>query len=49
MPMGIYSAAAGLAAQQSKLDAIANDLANVNTKGYKKGRNGFRDLVYRTA
>jgi flagellar basal-body rod protein FlgG len=46
MPMGIYSAAAGLAAQQSQLDALANDLANVNTTGYKKERTGFRDLVY---
>jgi flagellar basal-body rod protein FlgG len=46
MPMGIYSAAAGMAAQQQQLDALANDLANVNTNGYKKGRNDFRDLVY---
>ena len=46
MPMGIYSAAAGLAAQQQHLDAIANDLSNVNTTAYKKERTGFRDLVY---
>jgi flagellar basal-body rod protein FlgG len=46
MPMGIYSAAAGMAAQQQQLDSIANDLANVNTTGYKKERTGFRDLVY---
>jgi flagellar basal-body rod protein FlgG len=46
MPEGIYSAAAGMAAQQAQLDSVANDLANVNTDGYKKGRLGFRDLVY---
>jgi len=40
------SAAAGMAAQQQKLDATANDLANTNTTGYKHQRVGFRDLVY---
>src|SRR6185437_11568955 len=48
MPNGIYSAAAGMAAQQSRLDAIANDLANANTVGYKAERIGFRDLLYGT-
>jgi flagellar basal-body rod protein FlgG len=46
MPNGIYSAAAGMAAQQTRIDAIANDLANTNTTGYKHERVGFRDLVY---
>src|SRR3954447_7111424 len=46
MPNGIYSAAAGMAAQQSRLDAIANDLANSSTTGYKSQRVGFRDLLY---
>lgn len=46
MPNGIYSAAAGMAAQQSRLDAIANDLANSSTAGYKSQRIGFRDLLY---
>ena len=46
MPEGIYAAAAGMAADQARLDAVANDLANVNTDGYKKQRLGFRDLVY---
>ncbi|MGH2947432.1 MAG: flagellar hook-basal body protein [Solirubrobacteraceae bacterium] len=40
------SAAAGMAAQQQRLDAVANDLANANTTGYKHQRVGFRDLVY---
>lgn len=43
---GIYSAAAGMAAQQTWLDTLANDLANVNTPGYKHERVAFRDLVY---
>jgi len=46
MPEGIYAAAAGMAAQQTKLDSLANDIANVNTTGYKHQRLGFRDLVY---
>ena len=43
---GLNSAAAGMAAQQQRLDAVANDLANASTTGYKKVRVGFRDLVY---
>jgi flagellar basal-body rod protein FlgG len=46
MANGIYSAAAGMAAQQTRLDAIANDLANASTTAYKTERVGFRDLVY---
>lgn len=43
---GMYSAAAGMTAQQQRLDALSNDVANVNTTGYKKLRVAFRDLVY---
>jgi flagellar basal-body rod protein FlgG len=43
---GLYTAAAGMAAQERRLDAVSNDIANVNTAGYKKVRTGFRDLVY---
>lgn len=43
---GMYTAAAGMAAQQQRLDAVANDLANVSTTGYKHVRVAFRDLVY---
>jgi flagellar basal-body rod protein FlgG len=46
MANGIYAAAAGMAAQQVRLDAIANDLANSGTFGYKSERVGFRDLLY---
>lgn len=45
----MYSAAAGMAAQQARLDAVANDLANVDTTGYKHARVAFRDLVYTQA
>ena len=43
---GLYTAAAGMAAQQQRMDSLANDVANVNTAGYKQLRTGFRDLVY---
>ncbi|HEX2084300.1 MAG TPA: flagellar hook-basal body protein [Solirubrobacteraceae bacterium] len=42
----MYTAAAGMAAQQQRLAALSNDLANVNTTGYKRVRVAFRDLVY---
>ncbi len=43
---GLYSAAAGMAAQQEQLDAIANDLANESSTGYQAERVGFKDLLY---
>ena len=43
---GLYSAAAGMQAQQQRMDSVANDLANVNTTGYKHTRVAFRDLLY---
>jgi flagellar basal-body rod protein FlgG len=43
---GLRTAAAGMAAQQQKLDAVSNDLANANTNGYKRLRVGFSDLLY---
>jgi flagellar basal-body rod protein FlgG len=46
---GLSTAAAGMNAQQQRLNAIANDLANANTTGYKHMRVGFRDLVYQQA
>ncbi len=46
MLAGLYTAAAGMEAQQSHLDALSNDLANVSTTGYKSLRVGFHDLLY---
>jgi flagellar basal-body rod protein FlgG len=43
---GLRTAAAGMRAQQDKLDAVSNDLANANTNGYKRLRVGFSDLLY---
>jgi flagellar basal-body rod protein FlgG len=43
---GLYTAAAGMAAQQQRMDALSNDVANVNTAGYKRVRVGFHDLIY---
>jgi flagellar basal-body rod protein FlgG len=43
---GLRTAAAGMKAQQFKLDAVSNDLANANTTGYKRLRVGFSDLLY---
>src|SRR3954451_6191258 len=43
---GLRTASAGMLAQQQKLDAVANDLANANTNGYKRQRVGFSDLLY---
>jgi flagellar basal-body rod protein FlgG len=43
----LYIAATGMHMQQKSVDAIANNLANVNTPGFKKSRVNFEDLVYR--
>ncbi len=42
----LYAAATGLSAQQTRIDNIANNLANVSTTGFKKSREVFEDLVY---
>jgi flagellar basal-body rod protein FlgG len=44
-----YIAATGMHAQQQNVDAVANNLANVNTPGFKKSRVTFFDLVTRDA
>jgi flagellar basal-body rod protein FlgG len=43
----LYTAATGMDAQQTKLDVIANNLANISTTGFKKGRVNFEDNFYR--
>jgi len=42
----LWSASSGMMAQQSNMDTIANNLANVNTTGYKKTSMEFQDLLY---
>ncbi|KXG76275.1 flagellar basal-body rod protein FlgG [Thermotalea metallivorans] len=44
----LWTAASGMKAQQLNVDTIANNLANVNTTGYKKQRVEFKDLLYET-
>ena len=46
MIRALYTAASGMAAQQANIDNVANNLANVNTTGFKKSRVEFEDLVY---
>lgn len=46
MIRSLFTAATGMIAQQLNLDVIANNLANVNTTGYKKSRADFQDLMY---
>jgi len=48
MLRGLWSAASGMAAQKLNIDVIANNLANVNTTGFKKSRTDFQDLMYQT-
>lgn len=49
MIRALYSAASGLEAQALNIDVIANNLANVNTTGFKKSRADFQDLLYQTS
>ena len=42
------TAATGMKAQEMQLDQIANDMANMNTTAYKRGRTEFQDLMYQT-
>ncbi len=48
MERALWTAAAGMAVQQTNLDVISNNLANVNTTGFKKSRAEFQDLLYQT-
>jgi flagellar basal-body rod protein FlgG len=43
----LFISATGMHAQQLNVDAISNNLANVNTPAYKKGRVSFEDMLYR--
>jgi len=48
MMRAMFTAATGMNAQQLNVDTVANNLANVNTTGYKKSRADFQDLLYQT-
>jgi flagellar basal-body rod protein FlgG len=44
--MALRTAATGMAAQQLNVEVISNNIANMNTVGFKKGRAEFEDLLY---
>jgi flagellar basal-body rod protein FlgG len=46
MMRSLFVSATGMGAQQRQIDTVANNLANVDTFGYKKSRNNFQDLLY---
>lgn len=46
MIRALYTAATGMNAQETNIDVIANNLANVNTSSFKKSRADFQDLMY---
>ncbi|MCC6446100.1 MAG: flagellar basal-body rod protein FlgG [Armatimonadetes bacterium] len=48
MMRALWTAATGMMAQQMNVDVIANNLANVNTVGFKKSRADFEDLLYQS-
>ena len=46
MIRALYSSATGMKAQEMLLDVTANNLANVNTNGFKRSHVDFADLLY---
>lgn len=48
MIRALYTAATGMKAQETNIDVISNNLANVNTTGYKKSIPSFQDLFYQS-
>ncbi len=48
MIKSLNTAATGMAAQQTNMDVIANNIANSSTAGFKKSRAEFEDLMYQT-
>lgn len=48
MMRALWTASTGMMAQQLNVDTISNNIANVNSIGYKKARIEFKDLLYET-
>lgn len=48
MIRSLWIAATGMKAQSTNIDVISNNLANVNTSGFKRSRADFQDLIYQT-
>nr|WP_320113744.1 flagellar basal-body rod protein FlgG [uncultured Desulfuromonas sp.] len=49
MIRALWTAATGMESQQTNIDVIANNLANVNTSGFKKSRADFQELLYQVS
>ena len=49
MMRSLYSGVAGLKTHQTKMDVIGNNIANVNTIGFKSSSVLFRDVLYQTS
>jgi len=49
MLRSMYSGISGMKNFQTKLDVVGNNIANVNTAGFKKGRITFQDLMSQTS
>jgi flagellar basal-body rod protein FlgG len=48
MLKALHTAASGMSAQEANVNTISNNIANVNTTGFKKGRTEIEDLTYQT-
>ena len=48
MMKALNTAATGMVAQQTNVDVLANNLANVNTTGFRRSKAEFQDLIYQT-
>lgn len=48
MIRSLFTGASGMHAQTVHMDVISNNLANINTAGFKKSRTEFQDLIYQT-
>ena len=48
MMRALFSGVAGLKTHQTKMDVIGNNIANVNTVGYKSQSVSFSDVLYQT-
>ncbi|MDK2794780.1 MAG: flagellar hook protein FlgE, partial [Caldanaerobacter sp.] len=48
MLRSMYSAVSGLKAHQARMDVIGNNIANVNTVGYKASRMTFKEIFSQT-
>src|SRR5699024_5563668 len=49
MLRSMYAGISGMKSFQTKLDVVGNNIANVNTSGFKKGRVTFQDMISQTS